>query len=158
MRPRAQAGFSLLEVVVVLVILGITSAMAIPRTMSGGGASINAGYEAQRLASDLRHAQTLARSGGKCTRLSVASASSYSVTSAAGSAQCTATPWTNVTSPAKNGLFSITLKNGVSVSAPAAVTFNPAGAPLAAVQLSVTGGGKTYTVSVAALTGYVSIT
>ena len=155
-RPRAAAGFTLLELVVVMTLVTITAARAIPKTMALGGATINAGYEAQRLASDLSHAQTLARSGGQCTRLT-ASTGSYTVAASAASAACTATSWVTVVDPAKNGDFTVTLKSGVTLSSSGVVTFNTLGQPLSAVTMTVVGGGKSYQVSVAAVTGYVLV-
>lgn len=64
---RKQAGFTLIELIMVIVILGVLSAFALPRFADLGGeartASINGLAGAMRSAANISHAQQLANGG-----------------------------------------------------------------------------------------------
>jgi prepilin-type N-terminal cleavage/methylation domain-containing protein len=150
----AALGFSLIELMVVLVLIGILSLVAIPKMLNNPAATLDA--QAKTFASDLRRAQLLA--GVRGVSLCVlASGISYSVVS-----QC-AQPASVITDPANGQPFARTLTNGVTFTNAAIappLEFNNLGQPsqAAAYIVSPSNGAINFHVNVTALTGYVSIT
>ena len=57
MQPLSQRGFTLIELVIVLMLLGIMSAVTMPRWAPADTTVL---AQANRLAGDLRHTQTMA--------------------------------------------------------------------------------------------------
>ena len=78
-------GFTLVEFVVVIVVLGVVSAYAAMRGMHADDFTLPS--QAQKLASDIRHAQTLAYTMGKRMRVTVTAGrnGSYGVSCVSGS-------------------------------------------------------------------------
>ena len=151
---QLQAGFTLIEVVVVIVILGIISVYATPKSVST--AEITLPSQAQKLASDIRHAQVLATSWGKSLRLSIIAGKNgtYSVSCVtSGSSPCNVSPVVNPS----GGSFSVSLQKNVVLGGTSTVDFNSLGQPSAAATYTLTTGSSTITVSVAALTGFVTV-
>ena len=151
---QLQAGFTLIEVVVVIVILGIISVYATPKSVST--AEITLPSQAQKLASDIRHTQVLATSWGKSLRLSIITGSNgtYSVSCVtSGSSPCDISPVVNPS----GGSFSVSLQKNVVLGGTSTVDFNSLGQPSAAATYTLTTGSSTITVSVAALTGFVTV-
>ena len=151
---QLQAGFTLIEVVVVIVILGIISVYATPKSVST--AEITLPSQAQKLASDIRHTQVLATSWGKSLRLSITTGSNgtYSVSCVtSGSSPCDISPVVNPS----GGSFSVSLQKNVVLGGTSTVDFNSLGQPSAAATYTLTTGSSTITVSVAALTGFVTV-
>ena len=154
---RRMPGFTLVELVSVLVLVGILSVYVVSKAMSSAGQS-TAGYQAVRLASDLRHTQMLALAWGVALTFT-STPSSYSVSCATSTtAPCppSTSPPTPVTDPGHSGAFSVTLDNSVTLNA-TSVTFDILGQPATAPTFTFTSDSKTMAaVTVAANTGFVT--
>lgn len=154
---QLQKGFTLIELVVVVVILGIISIYATPKPVST--AELTLPSQAQKLASDILHAQLLAISWGKSLRLSIIPGTngSYSVscvtTVTSGSSPCNVSPVINTSGSS----FSVNLQKSVVLGGTNIVDFNSLGQPSAAASYTLTSGTSTITVSVAQLTGFVTV-
>lgn len=158
---RGCRGFTILEFVVVVTIAGVIAAVISVNWQSSAAYTIST--QAERLASRLRHVQALASSSQELLRITP-NANGYLVTceSATGSALC-ASVGVTVRDPATGELLNITLDDGVTLSG-SALDFDTWGRPLsggafitAARDFVLTGGGKTFTVSVTPVTGHVSV-
>jgi len=160
-----QRGASLPELVMVLTMVGVLSAYTVPKALPEAGKS-TAGYQAAKLADNLRHTRMLAMGWGKALTF-ISDSNSYRVVCSS-AAECngmTATavncpnPTTVVASPGQSGPFCIALEGGVTLSAPAALAFDTLGRPVASASTDYrlyVGPTLMATVSVAATTGYVS--
>ena len=146
-----------MELVIVMAVISIISIYAIMKTAPI--AEVTLPSQAQQMASDIRHAQTLAYTWGKRMRLTVTTGvnGTYSVACFAGTPACDT-----------SNNFSVTLQKGVALGGAVAtgdgtLSFNSLGQPLdslgasASVSYTLTSGGGTATVCVAALTGFVKV-
>lgn len=159
-----NGGFTLIEFVVVIVILGVVSTYAIVKIPSPAEATLPS--QARTLASNLRHAQNLAITWGERLVVS-ASGSSYSVAcrTAATTAPCNASP---VIDPVTGSSFRVSLQKGVSFGTPttASLDFDSLGRPVdsngvlltaePSASYTLSSGRSTQTVTVARLSGRVS--
>jgi type II secretion system protein H len=66
-RTRVSVGFTLLETIIVMAVIGIVAAIAIPRGFDPGPITLKA--QARNLASDLQQAQSMAISSGVAVTL-----------------------------------------------------------------------------------------
>lgn len=145
----------MIELIVVLVLLAILSSFVASKALPRTGES-TAGYQAQLLAGDLRHAQILAMTWGKDLNFTTTS-TSYSV-SCANSSTGPCAPPSPVVDPGHSGLFTVTL-DGVTVATSApSLTFNILGTPSSQASFTLSSNGVSLaTVTVAAGTGFVTV-
>lgn len=144
-----QQGFTLVELVVVVVLLGLLSVAALMNTSSP--AELGLPSQAETMAADIRHTQALANATGNRLRFSIAAGVNGSYT----------TSCVNVSGGACASFtqgFTASLKNNIALSGTGAVDFDSLGQPSAAASYTLTSGGSSKTVSVAALTGLVTVT
>ena len=127
---RVQSGFTLVELVVVIILVGVLAVVAIPRFR--GVASFNTMGFADSVMASLRYAQkqAIAKRRNVCVAFT-ATTVSFTFASTAGSASvCN----TNLTGPAGQSPYSIS-PDGKSVvtfaAVPAGLTFDALGRPLA---------------------------
>ncbi len=154
---KSCVGFTLVELIIVIVVLGIVSTYVVMRNFSVADATLPS--QAQKMASDIRHAQTLATTWGKSLQLNTTAGTNgvYSVScviATAGVSPCGVSP---VINPATGNSFSVELQKGVALAGTATLSFNSLGQPNASASYTLTSGGGTKTISVAALTGHVTV-
>lgn len=161
MKPRPPArGFTLVELIVILIIVGIIAVVAIPRLR--GVAAFNTQGYTDRVMESLRYAQkqAIAKRRNVCVAFT-ASSVSFTYASVGGSgAACD----TNLSGPAGQNPYVEVPENKSVVTfspVPAGLTFDAlgrplaAGVPLAAVQVITISGEGNRTFSVEPDTGYV---
>lgn len=150
-RATASAGFTLLESVIVILLLGIMAAAVVPKAFDTGAMTLDA--QARTLAADLQRAQLLATSSGQ-TVLVCASSAAYMVQ--IGGSCPTPLP----TLPQATQPIVVELDKDATFATPLpALTYNSMGQPngSASYQIRSSGLSASYTVSVAALSGLVGI-
>jgi MSHA pilin protein MshC len=174
LRKRSEHGFTLAEVVIILIILGIIALIAIPRL--GDTTGVKASATASKLRSDIAYAQSLAMTSGQRYRvyfnLSPAPAAGYAVVNNADSDATWGEAGEFARDPSSGGDLSVTLNAGdyagITISAgglaPGFVEFDTLGRPYnsggllgAPASVTVAGGSVTQTVTVSAQTGLVSV-
>lgn len=150
------AGFSLFELVLVLMIVGVLAAYAMPRLADAPEVTLSA--TSARLAATIRYAQSLAMSRGQRHRVAF-TATSYQVAGAGGAAivqPLTASSAPISVAPATLGGYDPPLAGGY-------VEFDTRGRPyvgaatplVGSATITITSGGASASVTVAAETGYV---
>ena len=147
--PTFQPGFTLIELVVVLVLLGILAAYVAPKFDSGESTTLS---QAELLAQNIRHAQAIAVAQHKTLTVDVAGGS-YSVKEGAAI----------INDPRSGSAFSVSLEEGVT-SSTGSVDFDYMGRPLSggsfissATSFTLASGAASSTVSVTPVTGFVSV-
>lgn len=144
---RRERGLTLLEVVVVIVLLGVLAAVALPRITEG---SFRAAAFAEQVAAALRYAQRLAVASGCEIEVQVdAAAGRYAVRRRADGSdtRCGTTgPFTlDVPNPAGGGAFAGVATGGVAITQGLTIRFDAQGLP-SPNGGSVVVGGRTITV------------
>jgi MSHA pilin protein MshC len=143
LKRRAQ-GFTMIELITVMIVLGILSAVAIPMLTGGGNGMAGAAYR-NELASGLRYAQKVAVSHRRLVCASIA-ANGASMTLTIAQAANASTCGTPLTSP--DGTSYASRDQAITASGFALLFFQPNGtittgggsnAPVAAGTLAVTG-------------------
>lgn len=151
-------GFSLVELVVILVLVGIVSALVIPRFES---APITVGAQADQLATDIRYAQALAMTRGAryCLYLgTLTNGTSYAIRTGANCATTVTHPATGSSTVDFSDL-SYTATNLSTVY----IEFDTMGRPTtispvtSSAQIVLNGNGESRTVAVSGVTGRVVI-
>ena len=157
---RAQQGFTLIELIIVLVLTGVLAVFAAPRILNNSDFYAR-GFHDENMAL-LRYAQKTAISQRRtvCVTFAVTPESSASLRIASQAAVGTCD--TDLVGPRGDTPGTVSSKSGVSYSAPpTAVSFDGLGQPLSSAgavltapsTITVTGSGKIITI--AAATGYV---
>lgn len=139
---RSNAGFTLLELVVTLVILGILSAYAAPRLL-GSQAFEQRGY-VDEVAAALRHARKIAVASGCEVSVTIGTAS-YAARQRSSLASCNggAAPWTTPVRRSDGMAVAGTAPGGIQLSPARVIVYDPdgratSGAPAAIVSGSFT--------------------
>lgn len=145
---RIMIGFTLIELIIVISIVGILSAVAFERYTSDAVASLPS--MARRLAADIRRVQTLAINTSQrlCLRVDASHNLYYSSKTLNGVCLPRDTGWA--------GDFQVTLDSRVSVDHSVDIVFTGIGEATSAVSVSLTSGSGNSTVTVDAVTGRVS--
>ena len=153
-----NGGFTLIEIIIVIVILAIAAMTAIPMLSSAGSVQIRSA--ANMIAADLEYAKSMAISRGQNYSVKFDEASeSYSIKDQSG---------TVILHPVKKGFpYTIDFKNdgrlnkvditSVNFNSTDSVTFNCLGSPEYGGTINLNADGSTATITVEPVTGYISI-
>jgi len=142
---KTQRGFTLVELIAVIVILGIIAIVAIPRFFDRNTFDSRSFYD--QVISTLRYAQkaAIAQHSFVCVGYATNSITlTYGATAACGS---------NLTSPTGQTPYTIVASNGVTLSGGATFSFDALGRPSASQSIAVS--GYSSAIKVEAETGYV---
>jgi prepilin-type N-terminal cleavage/methylation domain-containing protein len=166
-RSRAL-GMTLVEILIACVVVGILSAYAFARVSPAAYTALS---QAETLAANLRHTQALATTWNRNLTVTLSGGtlqpSLYMENANNGtySVKCTlviaTTPCNSsspVINPATGAAFTVSLQQGIAISGPQTLTFDSFGKPSAAASYILIAGGVTVTVSVSAVTGFVTVT
>lgn len=147
---KGQAGFSFVELVVVLVLVGILAAFTIPRLVSQSSFDLG-GYQ-QELAAGLRYGQKYAFAAGCPVRATIASggfALHHSSTCDAGDFT------TLLPHPTKSGGYTVPAPAGITLSPAGTFSFLGTGEASTTVTITLTSTAGSRQVAIIGPTGYV---
>jgi MSHA pilin protein MshC len=150
----SQAGFSLIELVVVIVLLGIVAAVVMPRWRGGSGFEERALRD--QVATALRYAQKSAIAARRTVCVdfvAVPSKVDFSISSAHGAANCSV--GSSLAGPDGTNLSVAASGSTTITSSVSSFTFDAAGRPSAAASISVSGLPGALAITVENETGYV---
>ncbi|TAJ20244.1 MAG: prepilin-type N-terminal cleavage/methylation domain-containing protein [Rugosibacter sp.] len=157
-RHKPQTGFTLVELIMVMVLMGILATVALPRFNFSGFNEV--GFR-DKLKATIEFARKSAVAQRRITCIALAGNSLALTidnvpTDAPGAGTCPR-QLTLPTSDAACGgpINAVCAPNGVVLAGPVAISFDPLGRPSAAAAYTVTGGTSNYTINVTAETGYV---
>lgn len=154
MRVTRNRGFSMIELIVVIVLLGIVAAIALPRWRGGNGFE-ERGVRDQIVAA-LRYAQKSAIATRRTVCVTFSSSPSlvsFAISSAYPAANCTG--GTTLAGP-DGAALSVTASSSITfASSTASFTFDAAGRASAAATVTVTGLPAGQAITVESETGYV---
>ena len=153
---RNRTGFTLIELIMVIVILAILAAAVIPQAV--GTAALQAQSAARMVLADLEYAQNQAIVTQVETTVTFdVNGNSYVVSNASGVLIHPITKQTySVDFDTQNGFGSVSVSSA-DFDGDVAVTFDSLGAPAASGSVDVTAGSHGYRVTVAPVTGRVSV-
>jgi prepilin-type N-terminal cleavage/methylation domain-containing protein len=143
-----NGGFTLIEIIIVIVILAIAAMTAIPMLSSAGSVQIRSA--ANMIAADLEYAKSMAISRGQDYSVEFdESSESYSIYK-----EGDASP---IDHPVKKGFpYTIDFKNDGRLNK-VDITFNCLGSPYYGGTINLNADGSTATITVEPVTGYISI-
>jgi MSHA pilin protein MshC len=153
-KPRRCRGFTIIELIVVIIVAGILAAFAVPK-WSGGTGFEERGYRDQ-VAATLRYAQKSAIAARRtvCANFTTTpSVLSVQISTAQGAVNCALGG--PLLGPDDQNLILAATPPAAIAAAPASVIFDAAGRPNAAASISFAGLPGTLDVIVEAETGYV---
>ena len=157
-RYQSQTGFTLVELIMVMVLMGILATVALPRFNFSGFNEV--GFR-DKLKATLEFARKSAVAQRRITCITLAGNSLALTidnvpTDAPGAGTCPRQLVLSVSDAACGGpANAVCAPNGIALAGPAAISFDPLGRPSAAAVYTVTGGTSGYTINVTAETGYV---
>jgi prepilin-type N-terminal cleavage/methylation domain-containing protein len=144
-KPRLERGFTLAELVVVILLVGILAAAIVPRFLSRSQIEFQGAYD--EALSAVRHAHKLAIAGRTSVFVQV-TGSSLSVCYGSGTCSSPAPD------PSRGGSLVVSPASGVTITG-TSFSFDALGRPSAASVVTVAGGGLSRSFTVEAETGHV---
>lgn len=147
------AGFTLVELIIVMVAITVLGSYAFMKNGSVSEFSVRS--QANTLAANIRHMQSLATSWDQPLTLTFVTPGTYSLgCPGGGNVACSGGL---AIDPATGAAFSGTLDKNVTFGAAGTLTLDKFGRPSAAFSIQLSGGAETVTVSVADVTGFVTV-
>jgi MSHA pilin protein MshC len=156
MRRMVQSGFTMVEVVTVILIAGILATMVGPRFFERGVFE-SRGYYDQAI-SALRYAQRAAMAKNRfiCVAITTNGITlTYDPTAPSVTYTVASCPGSALASPTGEASYAVNTPNGVSLSGGASFYFDVLGRPTPNAQQSITVSGYTAPITIEAETGYV---